>query len=212
MVVGTFVMGNLINIRFNPTRELCIIAGPNGVGKTTLWYGLKNPGIEYVNQDEIKKNLETQCGHTVHVNVASKHAASRMLQLFRTGCSFACETTLDAKKPLSILSNPKDYNYNVSICYVAPLSVEDCIKNVRKRVENKGHGVPEDTIRIRYARSISNFYEICPHVHNWYLFLNNENNHEFVAQSANGDIKLVKPELVQHLPQRLQGIFTDICR
>ena len=213
--MGILVMSdNSIIIRFPPRENFVLVGGPNGVGKTTLWHGLENPGIEYIDQDDIKINLEKQFGHEVNKLVASKYAASQMLTLFKKRVSFAWETTLDAKKPLSILSNPKAYNYNVSMIYVAPLSVDDCIKNVRKRVENNGHDVPEDTIRIRYEKSIGNFCKIYQYVNNWYLYLSDDNDdkaHKLVAWSAASNIKLVNPELVQRLPQQLRDIFAGIC-
>ena len=209
--MGILIMpDSLIDMRFHSTEDLILFAGANGSGKTTLWNKLNLNIEDYINPDDIKIDLERQFGHEVNQLVASKHAASKMLALFKKRASFAWETTFDAKNPLSILLTPKAYNYNVSMIYVAPLSVEDCIKNVRKRAENNGHNVPEDTIRTRYEKSIKNFCEICSLI-DWYLYLNDNNTHKLVALSATGVIKLVKPELIQFLPQQLQGIFAGVC-
>lgn len=224
--MGAFIMpNNLINIEIPKRFRYVLIAGPNGSGKTTLAdLLLGNLGIKCINQDRIKAALEKECGHSLHVNVASCHAGHRMFELFEQGDTFAFETTLDARNHLSILSNPQTYHYETTIIYVVPLSVEDCIKNVHKRVENNGHGVPEDRIRERYTKSINNFCKLSPLVHSWCLYLNDykaedekddkktpKNTHKLVASSDMGNIQLVRPELVGLLPQPLGGIFTGMC-
>lgn len=228
--MGAFIMPNgLINIEIPKRFRYILIAGPNGSGKTTLAdLLLGNLGIECINQDRIKAALEKECGHSLHVNVASCHAGRRMSELFAQGDTFAFETTLDARNPLSILSNPQTYHYETTIIYVVPLSVEDCIKNVHQRVENNGHGVPEDKIRERYTKSMNNFYDLSSSqlVHSWCLYLNDykaeddkpkydkktpKNTHKLVASSYKGNIQLVRPELVELLPQPLGGIFTGMC-
>lgn len=48
----------------NKKPEIIVFAGPNGSGKSTFTDLLKPPAVDYINADEIKKNLS---GHLPYI-------------------------------------------------------------------------------------------------------------------------------------------------
>lgn len=146
---------------------LIIIAGPNGAGKTTFareYLADDERRFEFVNADEIAGNL------AVSDSKAGRMMLRRTDELVEAGADFVVETTLANLGYAQKIPVWRRLGYVVSLAYLRLESVEDAIARVRKRVAAGGHGIPEDTIRRRFGRSLKYFETIYrPTVDEWYI-------------------------------------------
>lgn len=147
---------------------LIIIAGPNGAGKTTFareYLADDERRFEFVNADEIAGNL------AVSDSKAGRMMLRRTDELVEAGADFVVETTLANLGYAQKIPVWRRLGYVVSLAYLRLESVEDAIARVRKRVAAGGHGIPEDTIRRRFGRSLKYFKTIYrPTVDEWYIW------------------------------------------
>jgi predicted ABC-type ATPase len=151
---------------------LIIIAGPNGAGKTTFAreYLLAEERLfEFVNADEIAGAV------AISDFEAARVMLRRIDELAEAGADFAIETTLANLTYAQKIPDWRRRGYLVSLVYLRLESVEDSVARVGKRVAAGGHGIPEDTIRRRFGRSMSYFENVYrPIVDEWYIWASQE--------------------------------------
>ena len=151
---------------------LIIIAGPNGAGKTTFareYLSADDRQFEFVNADEIAGSV------AVNDFEAARMMLRRIDELVTAGADFAVETTLANLSYAQKIPDWRRRGYLVSLVYLRLNSVEESIARVRKRVAAGGHGIPEDTIRRRFRRSMSYFESVYRAiVDEWYIWASQE--------------------------------------
>lgn len=184
-------------------KNLYIIAGCNGAGKTTASYTIL-PEIldckEFVNADEIAKGLSPFQPETVSFE-AGRIMLNRIDELLQKEVDFAFETTLSAKSYLSIVKKAQDKGYFVTLIFFWLNSIELAKQRVKIRVNEGGHNIPEDVIERRYIRGIKNFFEIyldkCDNV----MLFNNSNKSPvlILEKEINEDIQIIN-----------RGLFNEI--
>lgn len=134
-------------------KELIIIAGANGSGKTTFSTDiLSKTGYTFLNADEIEKELE------VSKLQAGKEFFRRLERLVSDNKSIVLESTLSGKYLIKVIENLKNSGYFVKIIYIFLESPQDCIQRIKIRVELGGHFVPDDDVIRRYHRSKTRFW------------------------------------------------------
>ena len=172
-------------------KRIYIIAGPNGVGKTTLSYTIL-PEIfdcdEFVNADEIAKGISP-----LKPEKASLRAGRLMLQrideLVNSRESFAFETTLATKSYRNLITSAKKNGYEVVLLFLTLDSVELAVERVRTRVTEGGHNIPEDVIERRFNSGLTNLFKIyLPIVEKWILIDNSTENFEFIAEGSDSEL------------------------
>ncbi|MEP6806768.1 MAG: zeta toxin family protein [Flavobacterium sp.] len=143
-------------------KNLYIIAGCNGAGKTTASYTIL-PEIldckEFVNADEIAKGLSPFQPEKVSFE-AGRIMLNRIDELLQKEADFAFETTLSAKSYISIVKKAQSQGYFVTLLFFWLNSIELAKQRVKIRVSEGGHNIPEDVIERRYERGIKNFFKI----------------------------------------------------
>ena len=143
-------------------KNLYVIAGCNGAGKTTASFTIL-PEIlnckEFVNADEIAKGLSPFQPEKVSFE-AGRIMLNRINELLETNQNFAFETTLATKSYKSKIIKAKKENYNVTLLFFWLETVDLAIERVKTRVIEGGHNIETEVIKRRYINGIKNLFEI----------------------------------------------------
>lgn len=184
-------------------KNLYIIAGCNGAGKTTASYSIL-PEIlnckEFVNADEIAKGLSPFQPETVSFE-AGRIMLNRIDELLQKEVDFAFETTLSAKSYISIVKKAQSQGYFVTLIFFWLNSIELAKQRVKVRVTEGGHNIPEDVIERRYIRGIKNFFEI---------YLQKCNNVMLFDNSNKLPILVAEKEINEEIQITNENLFDEI--
>ena len=185
--------------------ELYIIAGPNGVGKTTFartflpkYADCRN----FINADLIAEGISP-----FSPEAAAMRAGRLMLNeirfFARHRATFAFETTLSGRSYLRLIRQLKKRGYEVHIFFLWVKSVDVALSRVRERVLKGGHDVPEAVVRRRFGRSIGNFFAAYLRLaDSWYLFDNSGGMPKVVAFQRAGKPRIMNREQYKALIAR----------
>lgn len=182
-------------------RNLYIISGCNGAGKTTASFTIL-PEIlnckEFVNADEIAKGLSPFQPESVAFE-AGRIMLNRINDLLESKESFAFETTLSTKSYQKTVSLAKQMGYRVTLLYFWLQNVELAKARVRIRVIEGGHNINEEVIERRYIRGIKNLFDIyLPIVDGALIFDNSEGIHELLAdKDASGSFNIANEKKIK---------------
>lgn len=152
---------------------IIVIAGPNGVGKSTFakWYLLTYPDCEgIVDPDAIARGLDIPSESERAIR-AGRFALECIDRNIKEGKSFAIETTLSGKTLSRTLKQAKRSGYYVAIVLLQVVSRDVTSTRIEQRVKEGGHNIPEvDQVR-RFDRCYTNFYEIYQGTcHEWTIY------------------------------------------
>ena len=167
------------------SKQLYIIAGCNGAGKTTASFTIL-PEIlgckEFINADEIAKGLSPFQPESVAVQ-AGRIMLTRMDELLQKGETFAFETTLATKSYKQKIEWAQANGYEVTLLFFWLDSPNIAKERVAQRVAEGGHNIPLETIERRYYNGIANLFTIyIDMVDICYIFDNSEGRKELIAQ------------------------------
>jgi predicted ABC-type ATPase len=176
-------------------KNLYIIAGCNGAGKTTASFTIL-PEIldckEFVNADEIAKGLSPFQPEKVSFE-AGRIMLNRISDLVAQNENFAFETTLSTRSYKNRILDAKKKNYNVTLLFFWLKNPELAKERVKTRVLEGGHNIPEDVIERRYYKGINNLFEIyLSIVDQALLFDNSEGIPDLIAEiSASEELHIL---------------------
>ena len=159
------------------SKNLYIICGCNGAGKTTASYTVL-PEIlhckEFVNADEIARGLSPFNPEDVAIE-AGRLMLQRIEALLEREESFSIETTLATKSYVNLVRKAQVKGYSVKILFFWLNSPELAIQRVAERVAKGGHNIPEPIIRRRYVSGITNLFNLFMNeVDYWDIYDNSE--------------------------------------
>lgn len=168
-------------------KNLYIIAGCNGAGKTTASFTIL-PEIldckEFVNADEIAKGLSPFQPEKVSFE-AGRIMINRVNELLLLNENFAFETTLATKSYKSKVINAQKKNYTVTLLFFWLQNVDLAIERVKTRVSEGGHNIETEVIRRRYKNGIKNLFEIYLSIADEVMiFDNSAGKHELIAEKV----------------------------
>ena len=168
-------------------KDLYIIAGCNGAGKTTASFTIL-PEIlnckEFVNADEIAKGLSPFQPEKVSIE-AGRIMLQRINDLLNSEENFAFETTLATKSYRSKIFLAKKKGYTVTLLFFWLRNIDLAIERVRTRVIEGGHYIESEIIRRRYINGIKNLFEIyLPIADEIMIFDNSEGKHDLIAEKT----------------------------
>jgi len=154
-------------------QEIIIIAGPNGAGKTSFANEyFKAQNLEFINADEIARQLGNLGLTQRQLDLgAGREMLQRIDALVTARSGFLFETTLASLVYARKIPDWQAHGYTVALIYLRLPDVNKAIERVRRRVAVGGHGIPEDVIRQRFAKSTDYFERLYkPIVDEWYVW------------------------------------------
>ncbi|MBQ8712253.1 MAG: zeta toxin family protein [Prevotella sp.] len=171
------------------SKNLYIISGCNGAGKTTASYTVL-PEIlncrEFVNADEIARGLSPFNPEGMAIE-AGRLMLKRIEELLSRDETFSIETTLATKSYLNLVHRAQAKDYRVNILFFWLRTPELAIQRVAERVQHGGHNIPEDIIRRRYVAGITNLFRLfISEVDYWSIYDNSEQPRIKIASGNRG--------------------------
>ena len=159
---------------------LCVVAGPNGSGKTSTTEKLLanewTADSLYINPDNI---AQEECGDWNSQDAVLK-AAQKATQL-RYDClenrrSFVFETVFSSQEKLDFLLKAKEMGFFIRFFYVCTENPEINILRITQRYLNGGHEVPISKVISRYYKSLALAAQAISFVDRAYIYDNSRNN------------------------------------
>ncbi len=189
--------------KMNRDRQLYIISGCNGAGKTTASYTVLPEVLqcrEYVNADEIARGLSPFNPESMAIE-AGRLMLKRIDELLKAREDFSIETTLSTRSYTRLIGRAQQQGYKVSLIYFWLNSPELAISRVAQRVRNGGHDIPKDIVLRRYQSGINNLFNIyMPKVDYWLLADNSITPRIIVAEGGcNSETEIHHVELFNNI-------------
>ena len=176
------------------SKQLYIIAGCNGAGKTTASFTILPEVLdckEFINADEIAKGLSPFQPESVAMQ-AGRIMLARMDELLQKGETFAFETTLATKSYKQKIEWAQANGYEVTLLFFWLDSPNMAKKRVAQRVAEGGHSIPSETIERRYYNGIANLFAIyIDMVDICYIFDNSEGERTPIAKKYKGGKEII---------------------
>lgn len=144
-------------------KTFTVIAGANGVGKTSLYEILKSSDDlgERINIDEIVQLSGSWKDKLLQIK-AGRIALSMLSKYINNGTTFHIETTLPGSVVSRQIKKAKSKGFEVRLYYVGVDSVDVSLERVERRVRNGGHGIDPDTLKKRFEQMPENLREVLP--------------------------------------------------
>ena len=144
-------------------RPRCLlIAGPNGVGKTTFareYLPTDARILNFVNVDLIAAGLSPLRPELAAV-AAARLVLEEIVRLIELRADFAWESTLSGLTYAKRIRAMKETGYHVEIIYLQLASPRLALKRIAGRVRQGGHNVQKADVLRRFSRSWHNFQTV----------------------------------------------------
>ncbi|MCK4249197.1 MAG: zeta toxin family protein [Candidatus Omnitrophica bacterium] len=183
-------------------KNVYIIAGPNGSGKTTFAKEFLPEYVKclhFVNADLIAQGLSPFSPSQVAIK-SGKLVLEQIKDFSRQGLDFGFETTMSGKTYLKYFRMLKEKGYRIHIFFLWIPSSHLAIARVKDRVAQGGHHVPVEDIKRRFKRSIEKFFkEYRLLADKWILFNNAEKKPKIIAKKQNAHIDVIIKDLFEKI-------------
>ena len=143
-------------------RTYTLFAGVNGAGKTSIYksvYYNKNKNEARINTDEMVARIGSWQDENLQMRCA-REAVKLIRKYFNEGISFNQETTLSRKSIIRNIQTAKEKGFFIHLNYIGLESVEIAKKRIKHRVNNGGHGIPNEVVERRYVESFANLQDV----------------------------------------------------
>jgi predicted ABC-type ATPase len=185
---------------------LYIIAGPNGVGKTTFadrYLPDEAKQLEFVNADLIARGLSPYAPDAVTIE-AGRIMLRRVRELISHRIGFTWETTMSGRTAVGWLRQAREAGYVLKAYFLWVRDPETTIRRIRQRVVEGGHNIAEDVSRRRFYKTIQNFFTVYrPLLTSWKLIQNELPGPRLLAVEKHG--RLVVRDTLQFGQMRQKG-------
>lgn len=159
---------------------LCVVAGPNGSGKTTTTIQLLNnewaADSLYINPDNIAQETFGDWNSPKAVLKAAEEATRLRYECLEQGRDFVFETVFSAPEKLEFLRKAKDAGFFIRLFYVCTSDPAINVARITQRYLNGGHEVPISKILSRYYKSLVNANKAITFVDRAYVYDNSIDN------------------------------------
>lgn len=159
---------------------LCVVAGPNGSGKTTTTVQLLNnewaADSIYINPDNIAQDTFGDWNSPEAVLKAAAEATRLRYDCLENGRDFVFETVFSSPEKLEFLRKAKAVGYFIRLFYVCTSDPAINVARITQRYMNGGHEVPISKIISRYYKSLLNAAKAISFVDRAYIYDNSVDN------------------------------------
>ena len=175
-------------------KQLYIIAGCNGAGKTTASFTILPEVLdckEFINADEIAKGLSPFQPESVAIQ-AGRIMLARMDELLQKAKTFAFETTLATKSYKQKIEWAQANGYEVTLLFFWLNTSKLAKKRVAQRVAEGGHNIPDEIIERRYHSGITQLITTyMDMIERYYIFDNSEGERTPIAKKYKGGKEII---------------------
>lgn len=165
---------------------LYIIAGPNGIGKTTSSYDLVPANTPIINSDEIAKEIRNAGLVNVNTQEYSNREAIRLMDEQRLNRnSFAIESNLSDIDTWKFLLEVQKTGYQLHVIYMSTDSLDVLNNRIRERIKLGDHFVNPEVVEQRYIAGL----KLLSHYFDWpdkLQLFDNSSETQLVAEVEKG--------------------------
>lgn len=160
---------------------LCVIAGPNGSGKTSTTIQLLqnewSEGSLYINPDNIAQEKFGDWNSPDAVMKAAKVATELRYKCLEEKKDFVFETVFSSEEKLDFLRKAHEIGFFIRFFYVCTSNPMINVSRITKRYLEGGHEVPISKIISRYYKSYINATKAINFVDRAYIYDNSIEDH-----------------------------------
>ncbi len=164
----------------NRKPTLCIVAGPNGSGKTTTTIQLLSnewtEGSLYINPDNIAQENFGDWNSPEAVLKAAQLATKLRYECVLNKTDFVFETVFSSDEKLEFVTKAKEAGFFIRFFFVCTSNPQINVMRVTKRYLSGGHEVPISKIISRFFKSMANASKAIKLVDRAYIYDNSEEN------------------------------------
>lgn len=183
--------------------HLYILAGPNGVGKTTYarrFLPAEVQCLEFINADMIAQGLSPFAPERASIR-AGRLMLTRMDELIAARRSFAFETTLSGRGYTTLLKSAREADYITHMDFLWVPSLTVTRARVAQRVQKGGHDIPGPVQERRFTQGLRNLVSLYrPFLKHWRIFDNSGAEPLCIAEEMAGVLLIHVPALFDKLP------------
>ncbi len=180
-------------------KNLYIIAGPNGSGKTTFAKEFLHIYVHcpnFINTDFVAQGLSPFSPEKVAMG-AGRAVLKRIREYASQSKDFGFETTLSGKTNARLFAQLRAEGYQIFLFFLWVPDAHLSLARIKHRVSKGGHNVPEKDARRRFQRSLDNFQlAYKDKVDSWMFFDNSTEKPHLIASFADG--KLVVEDKIKY--------------
>ena len=159
---------------------LCVVAGPNGSGKTTTTVQLLNNEWTaeslYINPDNIAQETFGDWNSPEAVIKAAEQATRLRYNCLQQGQDFVFETVFSSIEKLAFLKKANEAGFFIRFFYVCTSDPAINVARITKRYLDGGHEVPISKVISRYYKSLLNAAKAISFVDRAYVYDNSVDN------------------------------------
>jgi len=183
-------------------KNLYIIAGSNGSGKTTFARRFLPDYAQcqhFINSDLIAQGL-SPFSPQIAAMKAGRLVLERINDLARKGLDFGFETTLAGKSYINRLKDLKKKGYFLHLFFLWIPNVELATARIKDRVSEGGHNVPTHDVRRRFYRGIYNLFQFYkPLLDSWMLLNNSSTMPSLIAKEKKNQLTVIDKKLFKRI-------------
>ncbi len=183
-------------------KNVYIIAGPNGSGKTSFAKKFlpdyaKCPN--FVNADLIAQGLSPFSPRLAAIK-AGRLVLEQLHELASRNVDFSFETTLAGRAYVEFLKTLRNKSYSIHLFYLWIPNVEMGLARIKERVADGGHDVPEQDVKRRFYRGLHNLFKLYkPLLDSWMFFDNSGVTPTLIAKEEKGKLRVIDKSLFEEI-------------
>jgi len=175
-------------------KQLWLLAGGNGAGKTTFYRTQLEPiDIPFVNADVLAQQLFPDRPEQYSYE-AAKIAESMRLQLLQDGRTFCFETVFSHPSKIDFVAGAKVLGYEIVLVFIHLEPMQLNLARIAQRVSEGGHHVPDEKVKTRIPRVMKLIKQVLPLCDQTYILDNARADNPFqqIAVIRSGRLELKK--------------------